>query len=140
MSMTQVEQEAAILAERQPYGFSINRVNSTKAHFGPYTARRQRSGGPWVLQVSDWRNARKGAPTKMAILTSESLKVLFYHLIKVLDHAPWSCNPLPTYAAALPTHSGGRGGATDCDDPELDSYGWNRSRCRYREHELEQLI
>lgn len=133
MSRTKIEQEADILAERQPYGLNIFQVNSTMARFGPYIARRRRAGGPWILQVSDWRSARDLTKTKMIMLSSESLKVLFYHLIKVLDHAPWSPRPIPTYSLSpLPS----RHNAAECDDPEGDSLGWNQSRRRYHKYPL----
>ena len=129
-----VQQEASLLAERQPYGFKIDQVNSTMARFGPYIVRRQRSGGPWYLQVSDWRSARDHTPTKMLTLSSENLKVLFYYLIEVLDHAPWRGVSLPTTYDLSPLPP--RKDAAECNDPELDSYGWNRSRCRYHESGL----
>jgi len=119
----QILEEAAILATREPYGLALVRINPTKAYIGPYVVRRRRAGGPWFLRF------------RRRILTSESVEVLFYRLVKVLDQDPIVTKEGITHDAVLPAQRKNR---ADCDDPELESYEWNRSRCRYWEHSLTQ--
>lgn len=117
----QIMEEAAILANREPYGLALVKINPAKAYIGPYVARRRRAGGPWFLRF------------RRKMLFSESVEVLFYRLVKIIDRDPIRDKEGITHAATLPET---RNDVATCDDPELDSYEWNRSRCRYWEHSL----
>ena len=121
MAKSKILQEAETLATREPYGLRLHQINPTRACFGPYIAERKRSGGPWFLQYQG------------RLLFSEDIKILFLLLIKEIDKRPLIRKPLPIYDATLPE---ARKDVATCDDPELDSYYWNRSRCRYWDHSL----
>lgn len=124
LTYEEVEAAAAILAQREPYGLTIEIINPTKARFGGYIARRRREGGPWHVKMVT------------RTLFSESIEVLFWRLVEEIDRHPIIRKGLLSYDATLPTHPSGRQSAADCDDPELESYGWNRSRTRFKEHSL----
>jgi hypothetical protein len=122
LTYEQVEAAAAILAQREPYGMSIVIVNPTKARLGPYVAHRRRVGGPWYVLL------------RTRSLFSESIEVLFWRLIEVIDRDPIIRKGVLTHDTVLPTHHAGRQSAADCDDPELESYEWNLRRSRFRDH------
>ena len=116
-----LKREAEELATREPYGMRLHQINPTTACLGPYIAKCKRSGGPWFLQYQG------------RLLCSEDIKILFLLLIKEIDRRPVVRKSLPTYNAAPPN---AQQDAATCDDPELDAYYWNRSRCRYWEHSM----
>ena len=121
MAKSKILQEAETLATREPYGLRLHQINPTRACLGPYIARRKRSGGPWSLKY------------QKRLLCSEDIKILFLLLIKEIDKRPLIRKPLQTYDVTLPKT---RKDVASCDDPELDSYYWNRGRCRYWDHSL----